>query len=219
MFYNGIITLNDPSLKEFPVRGIDVSSWQGEIDWPVISENMSFAFIKATEGSTFRDEKFQYNFSEANKTNLAVGAYHFLSFESGGDTQAQNFINTVPINENSLPPVIDIEFYGKYNLDPMQKEKVKPILDELIDRLEKYYGKKPIIYASYKTYDLYIKNGYDEKPIWIRDTIKRPVLSDGRKWTFWQYGDRHVMKGYSGKERFIDVNVFNGSVNEFYKLF
>ena len=80
LLYNGIILLNNPSLEEFPVRGVDVSSYQGEIDWNVLSkENVSFAFIKSTEGSTHVDRYFENNLNNALKTNLKVGAYHLVS--------------------------------------------------------------------------------------------------------------------------------------------
>ncbi len=53
LFWNGVVLLNNPSTTEYPVRGVDVSSYQGEIDWQVLSsQQISFVFIKATEGST-----------------------------------------------------------------------------------------------------------------------------------------------------------------------
>ena len=93
LFWNGVLLINNPSSAEFPVRGVDVSAYQGDIDWKTLaSQNIDFAFIKATEGSNFTDKRFAFNFAEASKTSLRVGAYHFFSFESGGDTQAENFI-------------------------------------------------------------------------------------------------------------------------------
>lgn len=76
---------------------MDVSSWQGEIDWPTLAgQGLSFAFIKATEGSGFTDPRFSYNWEQARKTALRVGAYHFFSYDSPGETQADNFIAAVP---------------------------------------------------------------------------------------------------------------------------
>ena len=83
LIYNGVILLNNPSLNEYPVRGVDVSSYQGQINWDILSkENISFAFIKATEGSGRQDKYFKNNLENALKTNLSVGAYHFFSFDS-----------------------------------------------------------------------------------------------------------------------------------------
>ena len=62
LLYIGIIHINNPSKKRYPIRGVDVSHYQGEIDWDILSkEDISFAYIKATEGSSSKDETFDYN--------------------------------------------------------------------------------------------------------------------------------------------------------------
>ncbi len=218
MVMNGIILLNNPSEENYPVRGVDVSHYQGEINWETLSENnIDFAFIKATEGSTYVDECFEYNWNEALKTKLHIGAYHFFSFESEGKSQAENFIANVPKTDGTLPPVIDIEFYGDIEKAPPKKEEITAELDILIETLSDHYGRTPIIYTTQKCYKLYISNGYEACDIWIRDVIMTPSLSDGRNWTFWQYTDREMLDGYNGEEKFIDMNVFNGSKEDFYK--
>ena len=68
-----------------------------------------------------------------------------------------------------------------------------------------------------ESYDLYIANDYYDYDIWIRDVLKKPTLSDNRTWTFWQYTSRKKLKGYTGEEQYIDVNVFYGSEKEFAK--
>lgn len=216
LVFNGVILLNNPSRTEFPVRGVDVSHYQGEIDWQVLAkEDISFAFIKATEGSTYTDKHFEQNFSEAQKTDLAVGAYHFFSFESPGATQAENFIKTVRPLEGMLPPVIDLEFYGGNDKNPPKRETVGAQLRIMLDELEAEYGLVPIIYATEESYDTYLKGAYERYDIWIRDVIFEPELSDGRQWTFWQYTNRETLDGYKGEERYIDVNVFKGTAAEF----
>lgn len=217
LIYNGNILLNNPSDEDYPVKGIDVSSYQGEIDWEVISsQNISFAFIKATEGSTFIDEKFEYNYTESKKTDILIGAYHFFSYDSSGKTQADNFINTVPDTRNMLPPVVDLEFYGDYFNNPKDSQEVHTELNDMLIALEEHYGNKPIIYCTEKSYDLYIDGYYDDYSIWIRSVYKSPALDDD-KWLFWQYSNRGKLRGYNGQEKFIDLNVFNGSIEEFEK--
>ena len=76
------------------------------------AQSIQFAYIKATEGSSLVDEYFAQNWKDAHETPLYVGAYHFFSFDSPGQSQAENFIATVPDTENALPPVIDLEYYG-----------------------------------------------------------------------------------------------------------
>ncbi len=216
LFWNGVILFNNPSDKKYPVRGVDVSHYQGDIDWDVLSsQDISFAFIKATEGSRYVDDRFACNLENARKTDLAVGAYHFFSYDSPGETQAENFISTVEPFDGMLPPVIDLEFYGDKYKNPPDKSEVKPNLDALISALEKHYGLKPIIYVTEKSYELYISGGYEQYDIWIRNVVTKPKLSDSREWTFWQYTNRDTLKGYSGEEKYIDVNVFSGSEDEF----
>ena len=216
LVWNGVIILNGFSADKYPVKGIDVSSYQGEINWTTLSEqNFSFAFIKATEGSSFVDSNFAYNFKEGQKTSLAVGAYHFFSYDSAGETQAENFINTVEPYEGMLPPVIDLEFYGDKGKNPPEREYVTEQLKIMLDILEKHYNQKPIIYATEKSYKLYLSNDYQDYDIWIRNVLTKPKLSDGRSWTFWQYTNREQLKGYCGKEKYIDVNAFCGSTEEF----
>ncbi len=216
LIYNGIILMNDPSDDAYPVRGVDVSTYQGEIDWGVLSsQGIAFAFIKATEGSSLVDPHFSFNFDEAQKYDIAVGAYHFFSFDSPAETQAQNFIAAVEPFDGMLPPVIDLEFYGGNEKDPPSREYVDEQLGVMLDALEEYYGLKPIIYSTEKSYELYLSGNYDEYDIWIRDVYFAPELSDGREWTFWQYTNRERLDGYSGREKYIDVNVFNGSADKF----
>ena len=71
--YNGYLLLNNPSKKQYPVSGIDLSHYQGEVDWPVLAQqNIMFAYIKATEGSSHTDARFAYNWEESGKTDLAA---------------------------------------------------------------------------------------------------------------------------------------------------
>lgn len=216
MLYNGAIHFNNPSLREYPVQGVDVSAYQGAIDWDTLaSQNISFAYIKATEGSGMEDKMFKANWSGATQTTLKVGAYHFFSFESPGATQADNYIKTVPKLKGGLPPAIDLELYGAYTDSPPSKEYISRELDAMLAKLEAHYGKKPVIYVTEECYRMYIRGGYAQNPIWIRDVFTKPFLPDGHRWTFWQYSGRYVLKGYAGKERFIDMNVFGGSPVQF----
>lgn len=220
LWHYGVVIFNAPSEKIYKVKGVDVSSYQGDIDWNILSEQeIEFAFIKATEGSSFVDEKFDINYKNASKTNLKIGAYHFFSYDSEGDTQADNFIRVVPKEDSMLPPVVDIEFYGdKYKNIPNIEETQKQ-LKILLQKLEDYYDKKPIIYATYKSYNLYIANNFKDNYIWIRDVYSTPKLKDNREWTFWQYTDKVRLDGYNGKEKRIDINVFNGNIEKFKELF
>ncbi|KAB7667089.1 glycoside hydrolase family 25 protein [Bacillus sp. B1-b2] len=216
LILQGMIIPNSFFSRDYEVKGVDVSSYQGEINWKQIeTQNIQFAFIKATEGSSFVDSYFTSNWNNAKTTKIRIGAYHFFSYDSAGTTQAENFIDTVPKEADTLPPVIDVEFYGDKEKNLPSKEDVRKELQDMIDILEKHYGKRVILYTTNKAYDLYIKEEFEDTDIWIRDVWTKPTLPDQRDWTFWQYTDKEKLEGYNGEEEFIDVNVFHGSLEEF----
>jgi len=217
LFYFGILWFNNPSIKEYPVRGVDVSSYQGNIDWEILSsQNIHFAFIKATEGSSFVDKYFQTNYNNAQNTELRIGAYHFFSFDSMGKTQAENFIGQVPKIVGALPPVVDFEFYGDKEKNLPQPEAARTELNVLLSELETYYEVKPIIYATEKAYSIYLAGYYEAYDIWIRNIFTKPNKLHNQIWKFWQYTNRGRLAGYKGQERYIDINVFNGTIEDFY---
>ena len=215
LFYFGVIHLNNPELKGLTVRGVDVSSYQGEIDWPRLSsQDIDFAYIKATEGSSYQDPYFSQNWQGASETDIRVGAYHFFSFESGGDTQAQNFIDTVEPVENMLPPVIDVEYYGSFgSAETIDVNAIRNELRIMVDALTEAYGVKPVIYVSADTYTTIVQGSFDDCDLWYRSVYSS--VPDDVDWAFWQYSNRHRLQGYNGEESFIDMNVFNGNEDEF----
>lgn len=221
--YDGEIIANIPDPEKYPVMGVDVSRYQGNIDWKVIaSQNVTFAFIKATEGSLHQDANFSINWQNVGETEIYAGAYHFFSFESAGETQAENFINTVgELRENSLPPVVDLEFYGEYSQSPLSRKETQKILNPLLKQLEEHYHVKPIIYTTTKAYCYYLLGGgYGEYPLWFRDVYQEPIVN----WRFWQYSDEGRLEGYDGiqadqTEMCIDLNVYRSSYEAFIEEF
>lgn len=205
--------------EKYELQGIDVSHYQGTIDWLQIQEqDIDFAFIKATEGSSHVDECFYTNWQAAAQTELFIGAYHFFSFDSDAQTQARLFIDTVGNLSGKIAPVIDIEYYGDKWDNPPGKDYVVEQLGEMLRILEEYYQVKPIIYTTYRVYGHYIKEAFAEYPLWIRNVYCPPGPIMGSCWTFWQYQDTAVMAGYSGGEKYIDRNVFHGTLTEFEKM-
>ena len=215
--YFGLIHINNPELNGFTVKGVDVSSYQGNIDWPLLaSQDIDFAYIKATEGSSSQDRCFSQNWQEASQTGIRIGAYHFFSFESAGQTQAQNFIDTVDPVDNMLPPVIDVEYYGSFTSeDTIDVSAVRKELRTMVDILTEEYGMKPVIYVSESSYKTIVKGSFEDCGLWYRSVYSK--VPGDVNWVFWQYSNRHRLKGYDGKEAYIDMNVFAGNKEEFIK--
>ena len=137
-----------------------------------------------------------------------MGAYHFFSFDSPAETQAGHFIETVHAFDGMLPPVVDFEFYGDKQASPPPVEPTVQQLWAMLGKLEQHYGMTPVLYATEETYRMYLEGRFDEYPLWIRNVTGRPDTD--RDWLFWQYSNRGRLDGYTGDERFIDLNVFAG---------
>ena len=116
-----------------------------------------------------------------------------------------------------MPPAIDVEFYGIYNEKHPEHVKVYEVLDVMLELLEKRYDRKPIIYTNSYIYSSYISGRYDDYPVWISDPEISDTLPDGRDWLFCQYTFRGVSENIAGGEKYVDLNVFNGSEWEFRK--
>ncbi|WP_141506139.1 GH25 family lysozyme [Paenibacillus luteus] len=203
--YKGIIWHNSVFAMSYKVRGLDVSHYQGNIDWKTIgaTEKYQFAYMKATEGHDYTDDTFQKNWELAKANGLLVGAYHFFSARSSGAEQAGHFIKVVPNEEASLPPVLDIEIALTHNVSTIQNE-----IRAMGAKLEEVYMKKPILYVTYDTFNTYIGSDFEEYEIWIRDIVMHPALKNKRDWLFWQYCNRGRIEGI---DTYVDINVFNGN--------
>lgn len=114
---------------------------------------------------------------------------------------------------NKLPPVVDVEVYG---CETNSNEIIKQ-LKTCLDTLEEYYQVKPIIYTTYRNYTTYIKSNFDEHPLWIRNVYFHASIIT-KNWIFWQYSDNEKLNCYDGKEDSIDMNVFNGNIEELEKM-
>ena len=217
LFRNGVLWFNMPSKTRYPVRGVDASHYQGQMDWQTIaSQGITFAFLKATEGSGTVDDCFAENWENARAAGLSVGAYHFFSFDSPAETQADNFCAVVPECADALPPVIDLEYYRSDNLP--EPDAVRRNLRILLDRLQSAYGKKPIIYTTRSCWSEYLDGTDLEYTLWIRSIFTKPSDSYEPAWTFWQYNPRGMLDGYTGGEVLIDLNVFRGTKADFRKF-
>lgn len=195
-------------MRDFEVHGIDVSHYQAQINWDTISrQNVSFAFVKATEGATHVDTLFCHNWSEMDRVGLKRGAYHFFRPQTSPVAQAQNFIEQVKMNDGDLPPVLDVEVR-----DDISKRRLIDAVRTWLIIVETRYDVKPILYTNIKFYNRYLAGHFNEYPVWIaRYNNKEPRLAGGREWDFWQYGNKGLIEGIDG---FVDFNVFKGNLLE-----
>ena len=195
--------------------GVDISSYQADVDMNKLkSQNVNFIYIKATEGKSAQDERFAKNWENADKAGLLSGAYHFFSYDSEGKLQAENFINTVGKDLNGhLLPVVDVEYYGDKEQNPPEKTDVVRELKAYMEIIEKEYGVKPLIYTRSEIYEKYFKGEFDDYKKWMSSLYTPLSWNYKDDWYIWQYLDRGELEGYTGGEKYIDLNVLNKDKN------
>ncbi len=197
---------------DYPVHGIDVSKWQGEIDWhQVRASGVSFAFIKATEGGDHADDRFRENWEGARHAGVPRGAYHYYYFCRTPQEQARWFIANVPRERGALPPVLDVEWTPTSRTCRIRPEPatVRAEMAAFKRELGRHYLRRPVIYTTvdfYRDNELWRVEGYD---FWLRSVANHPsAVYPGQDWAFWQYTGTGVVPGIAGKT---DINAFHGS--------
>jgi lysozyme len=202
--------------SRMPVQGIDVSSHNGDIDWPAVRQaGISFAYLKTTEGGDYADSKFFEYWKEAAEAGIHRGAYHFMYWCRPADQQALFFMVNVPNDANALPPVLDLEWNNESRSCPIELPpgKAIPMIRTLLAAMEARTGKRPIIYTDANFYrDILSDGAFADYPFWLRSTETEPGrLYPGRRWTYWQFTATGRVPGIRGD---VDRNVFNGSTEQ-----
>ncbi|MCJ8269083.1 MAG: glycoside hydrolase family 25 protein [Psychrosphaera sp.] len=194
------------------VRGIDVSHYQGVIDWTVLGKsNLGFVFVKATGGNTYTDPHFHTNWHALRSQNMARGAYHFFYAADDGKTQAENFLKTLgKLKPTDLPPVLDVEIADHTDA----KALLEGVLTWL-ETVEEQTKRRPIIYTGVSFGQQYLSDPKLAKyPLWIADYGKKieaiPAPWKDQSWSFWQYSQSGQSVGIKG---LVDLDVFNGDAD------
>lgn len=206
-------------------QGIDVSHWQGMIDWKkVATSGISFVFIKATQNSM--DKRFLDNVKGAKAAGLLVGAYHYIDDSvitvDKARMAARIFYNAILVAGGQdvfdLPPVLDYES----NKNNLSKSMITAIAKAFLEEIQSLTGVKPLIY----TYPSFIGNftGLNNYPLWIAryNASTAPDNASGwTSWDFWQYSDGSAggtlpsgTRKVDGINGTVDLNEYDGTVAE-----
>ena len=131
---------------ELIYEGIDVSSWQGKIDFEKVkNDGIDIVYIKASQGKSFIDSYFEINYANAKRNNLKVGFYHYLTATTvkEAEIQANFFANVIQGKEIDCKLAMDYEqFYGVGN------KGISEIVLAFINKLKQLTGKDVIIYSN-----------------------------------------------------------------------
>jgi lysozyme len=202
-----------PKPRDYPVHGVDVSKFQGDIDWTALKANgVQFAWIKATEGGDHLDEKFEANWNGAKLAGVPHGAYHFVYWCRPPLEEISFFEQAAPVEPDALPPVLDVEATPtsktcKRHLTP---ESAIADMSVMLQEMERHYGKRPVIYTTVDFYQAILADGaFSDYPIWVRSTKYHPAVRYGsRAWSFWQYQSDGALPGIAGH---VDRDAFYGT--------
>lgn len=199
------------------LEGIDVSSYQGTIDWAkVAGAGKRFAIVRASGGSLDIDATYAANRTGARAAGLAVGAYHFANPDSvSGDAlrEAAWFLRYATPARGDLVPALDLERNMDLTTGGLQRW-----VRTWLGAVEASTGVKPMIYTTPSFWQqqmgdtrAFADAGYTV--LWIAHWgVTSPTVPGagwgGNGWTFWQYSSRGSVPGIAGK---VDLDRYRGS--------
>ena len=198
------------------IKGIDISHWQDIIDWFAIPDKYKFAFIKATEGTGFIDNKFSRNWLRSK--GKPRGAYHFWRYAFDGTKQAEHFFDIVSATGDlgELPPVVDLE-----DTRSPKGGDIVLRMRQMLQRTEELFGKRPIIYTAQWWWNSWTlsNTGFGDYDLWVahyRPAWLNPYLPAGwADWQIWQHSSKGNVLGVQG---YCDVNLAKEDWFNKYKL-
>lgn len=189
------------------VHGIDVSHWQGKINWQKVKEaGLEFAYLKATEGVTFIDSQFKANYHHAQVADIPVGAYHFFRPKLNPIAQARHFVRVLGrLPVDGLRPVLDVEDH-----DECRRDEIRQGVRACAAEIARLTGVTPIIYTYTSFWEDFVACRETPKtyPLWIANynKVHRPGLPVGwNKYLLWQWTQTGTVAGVKGN---VDLNGF-----------
>ncbi len=194
------------------IRGIDVSHWQGTINWDrVAGDHIKFAIIRIADGTGTFDDQFDRNWRESRRVGVLRGAYQFFRPNQDPIAQADLFLRHLgTLETDDLSPVIDVEVTG--GRSPAQ---IRTAMRSWIDRVEGATGRKVVIYTGPYFWQTNLNNtaAFADNPLWIANWgVSCPSIPDAwSDWAFWQTSSTGSIAGISGN---VDTDVFDGTVDE-----
>lgn len=188
------------------LSGIDVSKWQGPVDWKSVQQaGIAFAFARATYGASEVDSYFSDNWQAMKDAGIIRGAYHFFLAADDPTQQAEFFIRTVgTLSPDDLPPVIDVESGSGVSSN------LAANVQTWLSTVEQGLGRTPIIYTAPSYWNENMTGGFGNYPLWVAEYgVSSPKAVNGwDNWTCWQYSSIGKVGGVNGS---VDLDYFNGT--------
>lgn len=179
-------------------RGIDVSVYQGNIDYGAVKNaGIQVVYIKASEGSSFIDPYFEQNYQNAKANGLSVGVYHYLTARSTEEAQlqAQFFVSLLSGKSIDCKPAMDFESFGYLTI-----EEINQIAITFLNTVRESSGKEPIVYSDTSNATNVFRGEVTNFPLWVAQYEVDFPTENGNweSWVGWQYTDEGIIDGISG---------------------
>ncbi len=204
---------------DYPVKGIDVSFYQGTINWAsVAASGKAFAYARATRGTDYTDPTYAANRSGARANGIYVGAYHFARPDQGNPRgQADRLVDIGQYSRDgrTLPPMLDIEWpaEGGDACYGLSTGAMVSWISAFVDQVRVRTGQRPMIYTNANWWNPCTGGnaGFGANPLFIARYANDPgTLPAGwSNWTLWQHTSSGSVPGIAGN---VDLDVFNGTL-------
>ena len=190
-------------------EGIDVSSWQGEIDFSQVkASGIEVVYIKSSEGFRSVDSYFEQNYTNAKNAGLKVGFYHYVTARSVEDAvrQANFFVSTISGKNPDCKLAMDFESFGS-----LGREEINQIALTFMQTVKNVSGKDVIIYSDEYNANSTFESNLATYPLWVAQyEVSEPTVREHwSNWAGWQYTDRGEVPGISS---YVDRDKFTNEV-------
>ena len=194
------------------VEGIDVSYYQGQVDWNAVAgAGVQFGIARVSDSTAFVDPTFATNWNGMKQAGLVRGVYQFWRPSQDPIAQAELLLDGVAaaggFESGDLPPVVDVETLEGYSASYVVQQ-----LEVWIDHVEAATGRKPMIYTSAYIWSLLgSPTQFSEYPLWAAhwDTNCPYIPNQWSDWAMWQYSETGTVAGIGAA---VDRNLFNGDL-------
>ncbi len=210
MNFPNVYAISPVSEPEY--QGIDVSNWQGYIDYAQVkSSGIQVVYIKASQGSNIKDAYFDLNYENAKRNGLKVGFYHFLTATNTSDAEneARFFANVISGKIPDCKLVLDYEVFGGVNATGINE-----IARAFLETTKRLTNKEVMIYSDlFNSQSVFSRELAEDYPLWIADYTTRENLerasSNWSGWIGWQYTDRGRVSGIKGS---VDRDIYTKEI-------
>lgn len=189
--------------------GIDVSEWQGEINWGEVAKaGIKVAYIRASEGNNYIDPYAISNFNGAKANGIKTGFYHYLTARTVEEAreEAEFFVSNIKGLEVDCKLAMDFEYFGDLSIN-----QINEISRAFLEEVKNLSGKEVIIYSdAYNALRTFSAELAEEYPIWVADYgVQEPGNGNWNTWEGFQYTDEGLIAGING---YVDRDYFTEEI-------